>query len=277
MFYNIICSKCCSLKNSIYFFTAFIAFSMLAGCRIDPEKELKKEWYVTAYHTPLANIGGKGPTNVFRFYGDGKYSQFGKDNYSFGRWRFNKPQRIIHLQPEEGKLEILDSYYYITTMQATIMELVLYRNIPVKKGTEELYFTLEALANKNSKYDPYHPEMHRWRHKPEKPETDEQIKGRAINYLTFLKTLYQHAIDNDFSSLMNDWYPHPLRMHYGNGVRMAYSDELDDWNDCFYDSAQAVKGYQCISGTFQNIKLKSTKNKLERNLDVVEQLLSQMK
>ncbi len=270
-------NKCCFLKNSIYFFAIIAALACLAGCKMNPEKELIKEWYVTAYRTPLADFEGTEPVTVIRLYKGGTYSQFGNySNYTFGNWRFDKPNRLLILHPVEGKQEILDSYYYISDMRSNEMKVALYRNLPIKPGTEELFFTLQAYANAKTENDPYKPTLHKWRKKPASPETDEQIKERVKNYLSFLKTMYRHTIDNNFNSLSTNWYPNPLLMHYGNGVRMAYSDELDDWNACFYDSAQAVKGYQCISGPFQNITLKSKSGKFERNLDLVEQLLSKI-
>ncbi|MES2776065.1 MAG: hypothetical protein V4722_17950 [Bacteroidota bacterium] len=270
--------KCCSLKNSIYFFAAVAAIASLTGCRLDPEKELQQEWYVTDYHTPLADGTTSSPVNVLKLYKNGKYSQFGNySNFSFGIWRYDKDKHIFRLHPLQTKQDILDSYYYINEMKPGFMQVSLFRNLPMKPGTEELFFSLEAAATGKSSFDPYKPEMHTWRQKPRRSETDLQISERVKAYLIFVKTMYQHAIDHKFQSIAMNWYPHPLRMHYGNGVRMAYSDELDDWNSCFYDSVQAVKGYQCISGPFQKVKITPGKSKAERNLDIVEQLLRQMK
>ncbi len=270
-------NKCCFPKSSIYFLITLNVLCVV-GCRpIDVGTTLINEWYTTRNETPLAHTGGEGPVSIFRFYEGGKYSQFGTDNYSFGVWGYKKADSILYLHPYQGSTEILDSYYYVNKVTEGSMYLTLYRNLPIKPGHEELLLTMKAGPGNADKNDPYPPELHTWRIKPMHPETDTQIFNRAKSYLLFLRIMYRHAISNEMESMPVNWYPHPLRMHYGNGVRMAYNDELNDWYSCFYDTAQAAKGYFCISNPLRNVTIKSTENKFVRNLDCVEQLLKQMK
>ena len=77
-----------------------------------------------------------------------------------------------------------------------------------------------------------------------------QQPGKSIPEF-FEKAWYRYAIQNEFETLSTGWYPNPMLMHYANGIRMAYSDELYDWNNCFYDSAQAVKGICASAALFK--------------------------
>ncbi|MCU0322180.1 MAG: hypothetical protein MUE72_07170 [Chitinophagaceae bacterium] len=55
--------------------------------------------------------------------------------------------------------------------------------------------------------------------------------------------------------------------------RMAYSNELNDWNRCFFNEEQAVEGYKVFSGVIYKVKLHHKESVAERNLDMVNQLL----
>lgn len=270
--------KCCFEKNGILFFIALI-FLSLTACKLNPEKELPREWFVTESKLADFDYGsGDRPASVFRFYEDGTYSEFCENSsFSFGQWKFDKPARLNSMHQLSGDVKQKDNYFFIEYMLADRMKISLYNRLPVRTSKEQLEYTLTPGVSSSMAEDPYVPAMHQWRIPPAGPETDPMISQRAKSYLLFLEKLYKHAIKNNIKSLKSDWYPNPVKMHYGNGVQMARADELDDWYKCFYDTAQAVKGYQCISGPFFNSKLKHSSNKFERNLDLVEQLLQDMK
>lgn len=248
------------------------AMLLLAGCKPAPPKGMICEWYLSD------EKGEKWLTNqqlmVLRLYPKGLYTYFGSGNYSFGQWRINEKGSYLHLTQEKGNME-KDLYLHMNKKEPGLIQTDIYGAMPFYANQRMAAFFLKGKDNR-SQTDPYSSSANLWRIKPAAPESDAAIKKRVMDYLRFLEAMYQHGIDNEMDALNMYWYPMPLQMYFGNGVRMAYSNELDDWNECFYDSAQAVKGYQVISGAFYDVKLKSGVNKFERNLDFIKQLLKQL-
>ena len=56
---------------------------------------------------------------------------------------------------------------------------------------------------------------------------------------------------------------------------MAYSNELIDWYNCFFNDEQGIQGYQLISGALMKVKIEG-KDDVSRNLNCTEQLLKQI-
>lgn len=252
----------CLLATSILF--------LLQGCKTDPKNSLIAEWYQSTETFSLWETAAE--NMVLRLYPKGVYTQYGTGSYSFGRWRYNEKGAYLHLHQETGTLKEADEYLKIELLQARQLTAGLFFQMPFYSNQQRTLYHFKRQAN-DSEEDPYSPEANQWRKPPTAPETNAAIKKRVVAYLHFLHAMYQHAIDNDMETLSDSWYPTPIQMHYANGVRMAYSNELDNWNSCFYDSAQAVTGYQFISGGIYELHLKTGTNRFERNLDCVEQLL----
>jgi hypothetical protein len=254
-----------------------LSFLLLLSCiffqACNKNTGLIGEWYQTTetFQPWIVNTENM----VLRLYPKGVYTQYGTNSYSFGKWRINEKGGYIHLHQDAGTFEEEDEYLKIEMLQARRLTTAAFYAMPFYSNQQQNLYRFKGLTN-HSKADPYSPEMNGWRKQPQVPEAPANIKKRVVNYLHFVQAVYQHAIDNDLESINDYWYPSPLRMHYGNGVRMAYSNELDDWNRCFYDSAQAVKGYQIISGELYDVKLKTGVNHFERNLDCVDQILKRL-
>lgn len=229
------------------------------------------EWYVMDTRYPLADLEGRNDEYLLRIYPNGRYTQFGIHGHNEGKWNMDEAKKQLHLSPTNGSLQHMDSYYILDKTLNMEVTARLFRKPYANDANVEKTVFFKCRINK-SKHDPYAATMQTWRQQPTTPETDGQIRQRVLRYLDFLTEMYQHAIDNDLKELSGSWYPQPILMHYGNGVRMAYSNELDEWNKCFYDSAQAVKGYQVLSGAMYKTKLGSFDSKFERNLDFVQQL-----
>jgi hypothetical protein len=246
---------------------------LLCACKPKAKKGMLGEWYQSNNSGEQWLLGED--HMLVRLYPKGIYTRYGANSFSFGKWRINEKGQYIHLIQEQGNGLQKDEYLQFNMLQSRLMQANLFYSMSFHNGQQAGSIYLSGRDNK-SKEDPYSIEANTWRLKPTAPESDSAIKRRTVGYLNFLETMYQHALDNEMQTLSNLWYPQPLQMYFGNGVRMAYSNELYSWNECFYDSAQAVKGYQVISGEFYNIHLKAVDNKFERNLDCVQQLLKHL-
>jgi hypothetical protein len=63
-------------------------------------------------------------------------------------------------------------------------------------------------------------------------------------------------------------------MHYGNGVRIVYNNELADWYSCFCNVEEGNEAYKLISAGMQKSKIKRFESKVERNLQYIKQLVA---
>ena len=256
-----------------YMFTGALLFLLLVlqSCHTGTQNPLIAEWYFT--EETFTSLSSPTEDKVLRLYPKGVYTQFGSFGYSAGKWRYNDKGKYIYLHPDADASGKSDIYYSLALLEDKHLKAVMHYKTLNNPDIEPNLCYLRSLRNKSS-YDPYSPEMNTWRRPPAKPETEAAIRQRTIDYLRFLKAVYKHALDNDIETLDEDWYPAPILLRYSNKVRMAYSTELSDWNQCFYNYDQAVKGYQLISGQVYDLHIKASSNKFERNLDCVGQILA---
>lgn len=270
--------KGCFVKNSLYFFIGCTLLFLAIGCKTKEKRSLtSQEWYIEHIaYTKNSNVPNVS-YYIVRFYQTGNFSLFSGTGFVFGQWRFASDKSFIQLHPNFGDLRLPDLCWKIESQQENKMILGLYPTITHDNNLKDITLQCIGLTNKSSK-DPFLLVENSWRKKPSTAETDVQIKSRVFAYLNFLSALYQHTLDNKMDALRYDWFPQPLRMQYGNAVRMAYSgEEMMLWNKCFYDSAQAVKAYLMIGNVMIKQKLKNTDNIAERNLDFVEQIIGHLK
>ena len=207
---------------------------------------------------------------------DGRFSMFNEFGHTFGKWEpmANDPD-IIHFTPAAGNLEKKPFYLVKLFMNGERLVAAQFANAPFDSGRQVYNYVFEGRSNRSGA-NPYDPKWHSWRKRPANPETDAEIKKRVLNYLNFLKIWYKYNIDNNIDRPEAFWYPEPLRLNNDIGVRMAYSDETEDWNKCFYDAEQAVKGYQVISAHVGAMELKKAPTKAIRNHVFVTELIGRI-
>lgn len=256
--------KGCPVSGSLFIGLWFCL--LLAGCTgLLPFKIVKFEqpWFVTSQ--PLAPGDSALKSAVFSFYDDGSFTRYDAKGYSWGSWEKVKNTQDIYLKPQGGE----KNYWKIKTDGGGAMEVNIFKTDP---GGIQLGLMQLKAAGANLRNDPFSTEENQWRKKPASPETLNQIKERVLQYMHFQETLLKYCISNKVQVMPTSWFATPIKMYFSNGVRMAYSNELEQWHGCFYDSAQAVKGYQFLSGAINKIELEASENRFERNLDCVEKM-----
>ena len=263
------------LKNGLFVFC--LVFCLLAaGCKNAKDNNallISKDWNIgdTYFSRAAGAVSGYNPYKLARFSPDHKFIIWGDGKFSAGKWSW-KNDTTIALKPVYGELERLESYWNIVFLNEKRLKVSVYRMLDNGPGQIEMELTFLGRKSKSDK-DPYSLSANLWRRKPPIAETDAEIKRRVNDYLRFLEATYKYAVDNEATSMDYNAFPQPLRMQYANGVRMAYNNELDDWNACFYDSAQAIKGYQLVGMSLADTKMQSADNLAERNLDLVKQMI----
>ena len=251
----------------------FVCMSLL-GCNLIPGKnsmKLEQLWWLETVAAPQGTTMGSGK-RMYRFYGDGTYTLTGSSGIDSGTWVHNKARKTIELHFRKGNLEQMDSYWLYRIQPEKELQVQVFRNPIMDPEKVESVLTLLPVGN-DGKADPVKFSANSWRIAPKAPESAEAIKQRTLSYLHFQEALYKFALNNKVSVLPTSWFPEPILIAYSNGVRMAYSDELDTWNACFYNSSEATQGYMYISSALRKITLSSAENRFERNLDCIRQLI----
>jgi hypothetical protein len=266
--------KGCPFVGSLW---PVMAMLVWVSCRPAEPKETSWEqaWFTGSFVAPSgAEMDGSG--RVIRFYGNGRYTMYGNQGFSFGNWFWSTAKNCMSLEPDSGRLEASVAFWQCDKPSGRDRKAEIFREASLTTSAYEGSYSMQSLGSRGNS-DPFSENSNAWRHKPNAPETSLEIKDRVLGYLYFLEDLYKFAIINQLDNLPTQWFPQPVLMHYGNGVRMAYSDELDDWNACFYNTAQAVTGYQYLSGVVPSLKIENTNKRFERNRDIVQQLITLVK
>lgn len=260
------------------FLLLLINYCLLISCNQSP-KELKKglPLVILKAENAFKNFDSSGNEGlVIRFYENGTYSHFAYNFFAYGNWKWNEEKKKLTLTPTFSKDSLFDQQFKIEKKDVTSYSIKKVINQDGKTLIERNEHAAIGLSSVTAK-DPFSKEINTWRIKPKKTETLKEIKTRTLSYLQFLVTYHEFIKENKIDIYVYSWYATPIQMHYGNGVRMAYSDELTDWYACFYAVEEANEAYKLLGGALRKSKLKNIENKAERNADYVRQLIEAIK
>ncbi len=241
--------------------------STVSAKAADPED---CEWYVVYNDNKTASAKNKLDIYALRLYPNGTYTLCADLLFEQGTWRYDDRKKITVFHPAVKNEAAQERYLVDQVLPGNKTQFSFYHQYPPDKENPDEMIDVRSISNQST-YDPYHPNMHLWRKKPESPESSQQIRSRVLSYLQFLKSLYFHASENDLENAGGTWYPKPIRF-YNNKVSMAYANELNDWYNCFYNDAQGIEGYKLISGALMRTAIKGEDDN-SRNINCVEQLL----
>lgn len=210
---------------------------------------------------------------AIRFYSNGTYSHFGYKFYAYGNWRWNENTRMVSLTPANNKDTTAVLHYKIDVDddgEYSIKKMVKVDDYIYKKRSPCRLIT----AKNAEEADPFSKDMNTWRIRPEHIETKTEIRQRTLDYLKFLQCYYEFLQDNQLNNYSTMWYATPIQLQYGNGVRMSYVNELDDWYACFFNVEQANDAYKLIAGAMRKATIDfNDKFIYKRNLAYLKQLI----
>jgi hypothetical protein len=285
-------------------FCCFIIIISLAACKRDSSELLVGRWDFSSLEMPgmpdfLYEIKQTGEDNAFalkKFLLDNKLI-FRKDStydivllkqYIHGSWHYDATTKYIFLK--DSSASKLDMTIHIDSVTGSRLifdldEFALTKLVRLHAAQDNYYdllfnksycqFYLDADKDRYSdlKDDPYSIVNNKWRVKPYQQEADKQIKERVFNHLGFWQQLFADAQEKDRSYVSYSWFDSPLTVAE-NGVRLEFYDEhKKEWDQNFYDSTDANKGYQMLRKCFsRKLNYMKTDNKYKHHEDVIKQL-----
>lgn len=264
------------MKKNIAFFSVFII--LFLGCNTGPN-EIKNGLPFIIFklgdNSKPSDSSGK-ENVVIRLYENGTYSHFGCNFFAYGNWQWDGFDKIVTLEPTISKDSNITQQFKVERKYENHYVI---KNVIMQKGkrlVQQYENAAMGFATSVTK-DPFSKEMNTWRIKPAKPESAEEIKQRTLHYLQFLLAYYEFIQTDEINFLAYGWYATPIQMHYGNGVKMSYNNELADWYSCFYSIEDGNQAYILIGTAMRKSKLKDMESIGERNIEYLKQLIAALK
>ena len=276
---------------------------LFTTCKKEPGELLVQRWNFVAVDFPHigtfvseVEAAGEGPEiTMKKFFLDNKLilridSSFDMvllKHYIHGTWKYNKQTKDIFLNDESANginiqfsTDTVQPYeLHLATDEFTLEKIIRLHadangfNYLLNK--QYYQFFLEAGRNRFSglSEDLYSEENNWWRIKPLQSETEEQIKKRVLNHLAFWQLLFHDADENNRGYVSYNWFTSPLVVADNGAILKFYDEVKTGWDQNFFDSTQAHKGYDLMRKCFsKKIKYMQTENKYQRNEDIIKQL-----
>jgi hypothetical protein len=282
----------------------FISFLLLVSCSLSPEKLIQYRWNISFVQSPaltnllekLKETPGVSDPNLQLFYGnklilrsENKFDFVLFDNYWHGQWQYDNSSKKLLLTPQNTGTPIV---FQVDSVGLHFMQLKLdssnFKKLPYfrdTKGAEGSWFSEKAPVtidlepdkeryNDESK-DPYSEKNNAWRIKPVHPESDKEIKKRVLNHLNFFRLLFTDAYDRNKTVVVYNWFVSPvLPAHNGIALKNYYVIK-QGWENCFYDSLQAMQGYQLLNDAFsQRFEYPKNDNPFLQRRDMIDSVIA---
>lgn len=98
--------------------------------------------------------------------------------------------------------------------------------------------------------DPWSPAMNKWRLKPTAPESKSQLETRVRNHLHFMYSFFSFICTGDRYWVSQDWFFSVVKPASNGTALLSIKNIPAKWYQCFYDSSQAMQGYEMLRSTF---------------------------
>lgn len=203
---------------------------------------LCQQWEHKEDKDEVATYGGSANfVTVYRgmaFFNDGSVVRNPRSYISFGTWTYDDNKKIISINLKAG-----DNYRYkIMALSASELKWIDLDDARPKVET----YVAQSFSYKQNELDPFYGANNQWRIKPGKPETPEQINKRVKDCVRFYSLFYNDNLLRDTSIISFVGLPSCFKW-YSSGIGVLTVDKLgDEWKDCFYDKAQALKAHALL-------------------------------
>jgi len=285
-------------------FCCFILAISLAACKRDSSELLVGRWDFSSLEMPgmpdfLYEIKKTGDDNALTFKKfllgdklilrkDSTFDLVMLKQYIHGSWKYDKESKNLFLKDVSAnklnmtvRIDSVNALRLIFDIDEFSLNKIVnlhaadnnYYDLLQNKSYCQFYLDINREQYSDLKNDPYGIENNKWRVKPFEQETDKQIKERVFNHLDFWQNLFADAQEKERSYVAYSWFDSPLVVAE-NGVKLEFYDEHKrEWDQNFYDSADANKGYQMMRKCFsKKLKFMETEDKYKRHEDVIKQL-----
>lgn len=179
---------------------------------------------------------GESDNTLISFFPDSTFTRVAQNGtYSTGRWAFDSTARTVFLTSNRNTDEIGVFFSFADNGL---------RLINLEFSPQESVSQVEY-GRKLSRFqdDPYFNENNWWRIKPEKPETDKQIRARLVNYLGHTACILKSAQIREQDYISMEFSQGIVKL-YNVGIGIVKKDQIPAvWAQGFYSPDEARKAY----------------------------------
>ncbi len=172
--------------------------------------------------------------SILHFYPDSSYTELKGYETNYGKWSFLKKKKLKYGNME---LELTD---YEEESDVSRLTFSMYND---DNTNTELRFIEEATKVRDYKMDPFYSDNNRWRQKPQKKETNEEIRSRLLNYILHYAYLLNASLERNETVFSFEHSKGLIKVFQG-GIGAIKKNRISKlWINCFYDEADAMKAY----------------------------------
>lgn len=192
----------------------------------------------------IVNIMG---LKLVSFKSNGEFVQADSLFGGHGKWIINDTGSLKITSAGKGFENFAGTLTGIKNDTILIEELVSLEKEPIK-----LVWHLKKIFTGGDEGSLFKNEMNQWRKKSTRTETEAEIKNRVVSMLKYY-SLYFKVIS------LESVYFSPARvllpfLYYQHGVGLKQFNPLDHFTICFFNTANAKKGYEILKDGFEKTK-----------------------
>lgn len=224
------------LKHLLLLAIAVILSNCGSAKHIDQDR-IVGSWKVSTTESEQSKLPFK--KMELHFFPDSTYASLQDNKVKFGNWSYIN----------EREIEYGDNKLTIKNFEESKLSNNLTVNILGGDISSESEFTLvEEFENvMDFKKDPFHPDNNKWRLKPTKKETLQEIRTRLSNYILHNAYLLESAHLKNKTTISFARSIGLIKIYQG-AVGIVKEDKVrKSWIDCFYDEEDASKAYKLYS------------------------------
>lgn len=241
----------------------------------DPFHKLCQYWEVTDAENPTyRDIYDNQVQGVYNYPGivfmtDSTFLEDPRATMRYGK--FTLKGKVINAEFDDGKKAI----YTIEDVQADTMKI----RREEKGQTTILYVAGDRVFWPDASTNPYNKINSKWRIKPPKAESPQELNERLKEFVRFYQYLFIGYAESDNNKVDFMGLPSCFNWYQG-GITVQNKKRLDKkWINCFYSEEQALQARQMIEDNLTSKKYNwdtTQTNWLKQTADVLKQIHDKM-
>lgn len=241
----------------------FFIFLFLCSCLgkkdsfFSPKEEIKGNWLILYPQHILKTaqqrkIYGKAQDSIVNsiglklvcFKSNGEFLQTDSLFGDHGKWTINDTGNLKITSAGKGFENFTGVLTGIKNDTILIEEIVSLENEPIK-----LIWHLKKILPDNEEGDLLKSEVNQWRLRSGRAETDVEIRKRIVSMLKYYSLYFKIvSVESIYFSPVRVFLPFS---YYQHGVGLKEFNSMDDFTICFFNKADAKRGYEILKEGFE--------------------------
>lgn len=225
-----------------------------------PKEEIKGNWLILYPQHILKTdqqrkVYGRAQDSIVNFMGlklvsfknNGEFLQTDSLFGGHGNWTINDTGSLKITSAGKGFESFSGLFAGIKNDTILIEELISLENEPIK-----LIWHLKKILPGSEESSLFKSEMNKWRQKSSGTETDAEIKKRVVSMLEYYSLYFKMvSVESIYFSPVRVFLPFS---YYQHGIGLKEFNSRDYFTICFFNTANAKKGYEILKDGFEKIK-----------------------